>query len=127
MDDEKRTPGTARTDEEHPTDAESLAGTDRSDATDGGDQAVLSGLAGLEGWHVEGRAARVHYSGATDRYSVEFYEPSECVLYWKVPPEGAGETAVPVGRETVPEPLRERIREDLAAAGVDPAVEGRTL
>ena len=44
-----------------------------------------------------------------------------------MPPEDAGETVVPVGRETVPEPLRERIREDLAAAGIDPAVEGRSL
>ena len=29
--------------------------------------------------------------------------------------------------EVSPEPLRERIREDLAAAGIDPAVEGRSL
>jgi hypothetical protein len=34
---------------------------------------------------------------------------------------------VPVGRSTVPTPLRERIREDLAAADIDPAVEKRTL
>ena len=88
----------------------------------------LAGLADREGWQVEGQAARVHYSGATDRYSIEFYAPSGCVLYWKVPPEGSHhETAVPVGRETVPKPLRERIREDLAAAGVDPGVERRSL
>lgn len=87
----------------------------------------LDGLAAREGWRVDGSAARVHYSGATDRYSIEYYAPSECTLYWKVPPEDAGETAVPVGRDTVPDPLRERIREDLAAAGIDPAVDERTL
>ena len=87
--------------------------------------ASLAGLAGREGWRVEGRAARVHYSGATDRYSIEFYAPSECVLYWKV--KGDGETAVPVGRETVPDPLRERIRGDLDAAGLDPEIERRPL
>ncbi|PSP24424.1 hypothetical protein BRC61_02105 [Halobacteriales archaeon QH_10_65_19] len=88
---------------------------------------TLAGLAEQEGWRVEGDAARVHYSGATDRYSIEYYDPSECVLYWKVPPDEAGETAVPVARETVPTPLRERIREDLAAAGLDPAIERRSL
>jgi len=88
---------------------------------------TLSALADREGWRVEGRAARVHYSGAADRYSVEYYEPSECVVYWKVPPDGGGETAVPVGRSRVPTPLRERIREDLRAAGIDPDVERRTL
>jgi hypothetical protein len=95
----------------------------------GGDRpASLAGLAGQEGWRVEGRAARVHYSGATDRYSIEFYAPSECVVYWKVPPADSDhETAVPVGRDTVPTPLRERIREDLAAAGIDPDVERRSL
>lgn len=88
----------------------------------------LDGLANREGWRVEGRAARVHYSGATDRYSVEYYQPSDCVLYWKVPGEADdGETAVPVARSSVPTPLRERIREDLAAADIDPAVEGRSL
>jgi hypothetical protein len=87
----------------------------------------LAGLAAQEGWHVEGSAARVHYSGETDRYSIEYYAPSECTLYWKVPPEAAGETAVPVSRETVPNPLRERIREDLATAGIDPRVDERTL
>jgi len=87
----------------------------------------LAGLADQEGWRVDGSAARVHYSGATDRYSIEYYDPSECVLYWKVPPERAGETAVPVSRETVPAPLRERIREDIAAAGIDPSIERRSL
>ncbi|MFC6720639.1 DUF7538 family protein [Halobacteriaceae archaeon SHR40] len=87
----------------------------------------LDGLAAQDGWQVEGSAARVHYSGATDRYSIEYYAPSECVLYWKVPPEAAGETAVPVGRATVPAPLRERIREDLATAGIDPEIEGQNL
>jgi len=78
-----------------------------------------------EGWRAEGFAARVHYRGEGDRYSVEYYAPSDCVLYWKV--KGDGETAVPVARETVPDPLRTRIREDLAAADVDPAVERRSL
>jgi hypothetical protein len=93
----------------------------------GSDENTLTALSGRDGWRIEGRAARVHYSGATDRYSVEYYAPSECVVYWKVPPEDAGETAVPVGRSTVPAPLRERIREDLVAAGIDPDVERRTL
>jgi len=87
----------------------------------------LAGLAACEGWQTEGTAARVHYEGATDRYSVEYYAPSQCVIYWKVPGDGEGDTAVPVGRDTVPTPLRERIREDLRAADVDPAVETRTL
>lgn len=87
----------------------------------------LAGLADREGWRVEARAARVHYQGEGDRYSVEYYAPSDCVVYWKVPPEGVGEAAVPVGRGTVPTPLRERIRMDLDAAGVDPGVERRQL
>jgi len=87
----------------------------------------LDALGEREGWHVEGRAARVHYRGETDRYSVEYYAPSDCVLYWKVPPEDGGETAVPVGRATVPDPLRERVRLDLDAAGVDPEIERREL
>jgi len=87
----------------------------------------LEGLADREGWRVEGAAARVHYEGEGDRYSVEYYGPSDCVVYWKVPPESGGETAVPVGRETVPTPLRERIRMDLDAAGIDPGVEQRSL
>ncbi len=91
------------------------------------DGSALEELAKQEGWHVEGSAARVHYRGATDRYSIEFYAPSRCTLYWKVPPEGGDGTAVPVGRSTVPEPLRERVREDLAGAGIDPAIEERSL
>lgn len=79
----------------------------------------------LEGWQAEGFAARVHYQGADDIYSIEYYEPSNCVLYWKV--KGDGKTAVPVGRGTVPEPLRDRIRGDLSEADIDPAVESRNL
>jgi len=85
----------------------------------------IASLAECDGWKADGFAARGHYRGEGDRYSVEYYEPSDCVLYWKV--KGDGETAVPVGRETVPGPLRTRIREDLAAAGVDPAVEEQSL
>jgi hypothetical protein len=85
----------------------------------------LDALTDLDGWHAEGFAARVHYRGADERYSIEYYEPSDCVLYWKV--KGDGETAVPVGRDTVPDPLRKRIRQDLADAGIDPDVESRTL
>ncbi|WP_436928098.1 DUF7538 family protein [Halosimplex amylolyticum] len=92
-----------------------------------GSSESLGGLAEREGWRVEGPAARVHYEGEGDRYSVEYYAPSDCVIYWKVPPEGDGETAVPVGRDTVPTPLRERIRLDLDAAGIDPGVERRNL
>jgi hypothetical protein len=88
---------------------------------------AVAALGDREGWQVEGEAARVHYSGEGDRYSIEYYDPSECVLYWKVPPADGGETAVPVGRSTVPTPLRERIREDLRAAGIDPEVERRSL
>jgi hypothetical protein len=91
------------------------------------ENAPLVDLADQKGWTRDGQAARVHYSGATDRYSVEYYAPSGCVIYWKVPPEGRGQTAVPVGRSTVPAPLRERIRADLAAAGVDPGVEQQTV
>jgi len=99
------------------------------DGTDtGGSTDPLAGLADREGWRVERPAARVHYSGATDRYSIEFYAPSGCVVYWKVPPAAEPhETAVPVGRETVPTPLRERIREDLDAAGIDPEIERLSL
>jgi len=85
----------------------------------------VDALAEREGWRAEDFAARVHYQGAGDAYSIEFYEPSECVLYWKVKEDG--ETAVPVARETVPGPLRERIREDLAAAGIDVDAERRQL
>ena len=86
---------------------------------------AVAALADRDGWRAEGFAARVHYEGAGDRYSIEFYEPSECVVYWKV--RGDGEVAVPVGRNTVPDPLRARIREDLAEAGIDPEVERREL
>ena len=85
----------------------------------------LESLAEQEGWQAEGFAARVHYQGEGDRYSVEYYAPSECVLYWRV--KGDGETAVPVARASVPDPLRLRIREDLEAAGIDPAVESRSV
>ena len=103
-----------------------MSGEDRQ--TDGQTPAPLAGLGEQEGWRVDGQAARVHYRGAADRYSIEFYAPSECIVYWKVPPdESAHETAVPVGRDTVPAPLRERVREDLVAAGVDPDIEQRSL
>jgi len=92
-----------------------------------GENDALAGLADREGWRVEGAAARVHYEGEGDRYSVEYYAPSDCVVYWKVPPADGGQTAVPVGRDTVPTPLRERIRLDLDAAGIDPEVERRAL
>jgi len=101
--------------------------TTTDDTTEDENVDQLAALGEREGWQVEGSAARVHYSGATDRYSIEFYEPSECTLYWKVPPADAGETAVPVGRSTVPTPLRERIREDLATAGIDPDIDRRSL
>ncbi|QCC48529.1 DUF7538 family protein [Halobellus limi] len=87
--------------------------------------AAVDALDVLDGWHAEEYAARAHYRGAGDRYSIEFYGPSECVLYWKV--KGDGETAVPVGRDTVPDPLRRRIREDLDDAGIDPAIEERSV
>lgn len=95
--------------------------------TDGRIDRELGDLTARDGWQREGQAARVHYRGATDRYSVEYYAPSQCVLYWKVPGDEEGKTAVPVGRETVPTPLRDRIREDLAASGIDPTVERRDL
>lgn len=88
---------------------------------------AVAALATRDGWHAEGYAARAHYAGADagDRYSVEYYAPSGCVLYWTVSEDG--DRAVPVARETVPEPLRERVRADIEAAGVDPAVERREL
>jgi hypothetical protein len=86
---------------------------------------ALEALAGQDGWQVEEFAARVHYRGADDHYSIEYYHPSECVLYWKV--KGDGATAVPVGRDTVPTPLRDRVRQDLAEADIDPAIEDRPL
>jgi hypothetical protein len=85
----------------------------------------LSELESREGWRAEGFAARVHYRGDGDRYSIEYYAPSDCVVYWQV--KGDGETAVPVARGTVPAPLRERIRGDLDAAGIDPEIERRRL
>ncbi|WP_416838625.1 hypothetical protein [Haloferax sp. DFSO52] len=85
----------------------------------------VDALSDLEGWFAEEFAARVHYRGGGDAYSIEYYEPSNCVLYWKV--KGDGETAVPVGRDTVPDPLRTRIREDLAESGLDPEIESRVL
>lgn len=97
-----------------------MSDADRDSTTD-----AVDALASLEGWHAEGFAARVHYRGAGDHYSIEYYAPSDCVLYWKV--KGDGEVAVPVGRETVPEPLRTRVRQDLSDAGVDPAVEARVV
>lgn len=109
-----------------------MTGDERpQERTHDGEHESAAGLARLgeqEGWRVERLAARVHYSGATDRYSIEFYAPSACIVYWKVPPEESShETAVPVGRNTVPTPLRERIREDLVAAGIDSDIERRTL
>ena len=94
-------------------------------AGDDADADPVAALAALDGWRAEGFAARVHYRGADERYSVEFYQPSECVLYWKV--KGDGETAVPVSRSAVPSPLRERVRRDLSDAGVDPELESRAL
>jgi hypothetical protein len=85
---------------------------------------LVDALGAQDGWRTEGFAARVHYRGADDRYSVEYYAPSDCVLYWRVTDD---EVAVPVGRETVPDPLRERVRLDLAEAGVDPGVESRAV
>lgn len=85
----------------------------------------LAALGEQDGWKADEFAARVHYRGADDRYSIEYYRPSGCVLYWKV--KGDGEVAVPVGRDTVPAPLRDRVRQDLAEAGIDPEIEGRNL
>jgi len=85
----------------------------------------IDDLADCDGWRVEDAAARVHYRGEGERLSVEYYAPTDRVVYWRVDAER--ETAVPVDRESVPGPLRERIREDLASAGLDPEVEGRRL
>lgn len=85
----------------------------------------LSALGKQDGWKVDEFAARVHYRGADDHYSIEYYQPSRCVLYWKV--KGDGEMAVPVGRNTVPAPLRDRVRRDLTEAGIDPEIEDREL
>jgi hypothetical protein len=108
----------------------SSAQTDPDAEADGGSDAegrqrAVDALGTQEGWHAEEFAARVHYRGAEDRYSVEYYAPSDCVLYWKV--RADGDVAVPVGRGTVPDPLRERVRQDLREAGVDPTVESRVV
>ncbi len=84
-----------------------------------------AGLARQEGWHAEGRAARVHYDGDGDRYGIEFYAETDSVLYWRVP--GDGSTATPVARDEVPDPLRDRIRADLTEAGIDPEIEAKSL
>jgi len=91
----------------------------------------LSDLGALDGWQVGTVAARVHYRGDGVGFSVEYYaaaDPAaddEAVLYWRV--VGDQETAVPVPRRAVPEPLRERVRQDLNAAGIDPRVEERSV
>jgi len=85
----------------------------------------IAALTTREGWRAEGRAARVHYEGATRRFAVEYYAATERVVYWRVPEDGA--TAAPVARASVPAPLRERVRRDLAAAGVDPELERTEL
>jgi len=106
----------------------------------------IAALVGQEGWRAEGNAARVHYDGGGDRFAVEFYAGAERVLYWTVPAAGSdgtaaansngataadrdasATTAAPVPRKDIPNPLRRRIREDLAAAGVDPDVERRAV
>ncbi|MUW15619.1 hypothetical protein GJ633_14015 [Halorubrum sp. CBA1125] len=96
---------------------------------------AIAALARQEGWRAEGAAARVHYDGGGDRFAVEFYADADRVLYWTVPDglgtegetdDGAG-TAAPVPRGSIPDPLRRRIREDLDAAGVDPAIERRSV
>ena len=93
----------------------------------------IAALVRQEGWRAEGDAARVHYDGGGDRFAIEFYADPGLVLYWTVPAgdgsdlvgnsSTAPETAAPVPRASVPDPLRSRIRDDLAAADVDPAVE----
>ncbi|MDZ5811577.1 hypothetical protein U4E84_09500 [Halorubrum sp. AD140] len=98
----------------------------------------IAALVRREGWHAEGAAARVHYDGGGDRFAVEFYADAECVLYWTVPvAPGSGAspaddstttaTAAPVPRGEIPDPLRRRIRDDLAAAGIAPDVERRQV
>mgnify|MGYP006993519342 CR=1 FL=1 len=96
-----------------------------SDSEADSDLDPVAALSALEGWRAEGFAARVHYRGADRNYSVEYYRPSDCVLYWRV--DDDGERAVPVAREGVPDPLRERVRQDLGEAGVDPDIEARTV
>jgi hypothetical protein len=95
----------------------------------------IAALVRQDGWRAEGNAARVHYEGGGSRYAVEFYAGADAVLYWTVPEtpdaeggaDGEREAAVPVQRTAVPSGLRERIRRDLAAADVDPTVEGREI
>ncbi|SNR59630.1 DUF7538 family protein [Halorubrum vacuolatum] len=106
---------------------------------------AIAALVARDGWRAEGAAARVHYEGAGDRFAVEYYAPTDAVLYWSVPTDGdvdrdadpdgdtaradrgAVGTATPIRRDDVPDPLRKRIRADLSAAGVDPAVERRSV
>jgi hypothetical protein len=105
----------------------------------------IAALVRQEGWRAEGAAARVHYDGGGDRFAVEFYAAAERVLYWTVPTDVEGDTeepsdastaaddstatatAAPIPRDAVPDPLRRRIREDLAAADVDPSIERREV
>ena len=84
-----------------------------------------AGLARQDGWHAEGVAARAHYGGAGERYSIEFYAPTDTLLYWRVPDDGR--TAMPVDRENVPKPLRDRIRADLTEAGIDTEIERKRI
>jgi len=95
----------------------------------------IAALVRQEGWRGEGEAARIHYDGG-DRFAIEFYADPALVLYWTVPtgadsPDASqgttAETAVPVPRASVPDPLRKRIRDDLATAGVDPAIERASI
>ncbi|WP_435075105.1 DUF7538 family protein [Halorubrum sp. HHNYT27] len=100
----------------------------------------IAALVRQEGWRAEGAAARVHYDGGGDRFAVEFYADAERVLYWTVPAEQGGgsetadadastatATAAPVPRADIPDPLRRRIRADLADADIDPSIERREV
>jgi len=88
----------------------------------------IAALVQQEGWRAEGAAARVHYEGAREQFAVEFYAETERTLYWTVPTEDdESGTAAPIPRERVPDPLRRRVRGDLEAAGIDPAIERRDL
>ena len=55
---------------------------------------ALADLDDLEGWHVEDVAARVHYEGEGDRFSIEYYDDAECVVYWRVTENGRAASAV---------------------------------
>ncbi len=103
---------------------------------------AIAELVKREGWRAEGAAARVHYEGAGDRFAVEYYAPTDVVVYWSVPAatgdaengrdaDGRGDDApspaTPIPRDDVPNPLRKRIRADLSAAGVDPETERRSI